>query len=332
MAELILPLIFTIIGTAILLKGADFLVSGSSSIAYSFKINPIVIGLTIVAFGTSAPELVVSVTSAMSGNTNVALGNIIGSNIANILLILGVSALLCPLKVQKNTIWKEIPMSFLGAIVITVLALQTIIDHGNILNISTKGTEIVGVITKSNGIILLAFFIIFLYYTFGIAKVNADTSPDIKKRSLLISILLVIAGLLGLVFGSKLLVDGAITIAKTFGVSDTLIGLTLVAVGTSLPELVTSIVAAYKKQVDIAVGNVIGSNIFNIFFVLGATALVRPLPLPAANIFDILVLFAATIILFISLFVRKKHVISKFEGSLMLLTYIIYLIYIVKRG
>jgi len=329
---ILFSIIFLVLGILILMKSADWLVSGASSIAEKFKVSPMVIGLTVVAFGTSAPELVVSLTSAFSGNTNLALGNIIGSNIANILLILGASALLCPLVVQKNTVWKEIPMSFLGALVLFVLALQNIIDDGSIFNIPLSGPEIVGSITRSNGIILLAFFIIFLYYTFGIAKVSADSEPEIEQRKTWVSVLLITAGLGGLILGSKLLVDSGINIAKAFGVSDILIGLTLVAVGTSIPELVTSLVAASKKKIDIAVGNVVGSNIFNIFMVLGVTSIVRPLPLPAANVADIFVLFLTTILLFVFLFIRQKHVITKLEGSLMLVSYAVYIVFLVNRG
>jgi len=329
---ILFSIIFLVLGILILMKSADWLVSGASSIAEKFKVSPMVIGLTVVAFGTSAPELVVSLTSAFSGNTNLALGNIIGSNIANILLILGASALLCPLVVQKNTVWKEIPMSFLGALVLFVLALQNIIDDGSIFNIPLSGPEIVGSITRSNGIILLAFFIIFLYYTFGIAKVSADSEPEIEQRKTWVSVLLITAGLGGLILGSKLLVDSGINIAKAFGVSDILIGLTLVAVGTSIPELVTSLVAASKKKIDLAVGNVVGSNIFNIFFILGVTSLIRPLPLPAANVADIFVLFLTTILLFVFLFIRQKHVITKLEGSLMLVSYAVYIVFLINRG
>ena len=331
MVEFFLQLILFGIGIAILLKGANLLVSGASSIASLLKISPIVIGLTVVAFGTSSPELIVSVTSALSGNTDIALGNIIGSNIANILLILGASAFLCPLVVQKNTVWKEIPMSFLGAIVLSVLALQGIIDRGELFGLDLQSTEIVGSLTASNGLILLAFFVIFLYYTFGISKASAD-EPKVESKKLPVSVGLVILGLVGLTFGSKLLVDSGTIIARLLGVSDTFIGLTMVAIGTSLPELITSLVAASKKQVDIAVGNIVGSNIFNIFFVLGITAIVSPLPLRAQNIADILVLFASTVLLFGSLFVMRRHTIGKIEGALMLLAYVLYIGFLVIRG
>ena len=330
--SILISLVFIAAGIFVLMKSADWLVSGASSIAAKFNISPMVIGLTVVAFGTSAPELVVSLTSAISGNTNVALGNVIGSNIANILLILGASALLCPLIVNKNTVWKEIPMSFLGAFILFILGLQNIIDSESIFKIPVFGNEIVGSVTRSNGLVLLSFFVIFLYYTFGIAKVSSDDEPEIKPRKTMISVLMVIAGLIGLMLGSKLLVDNAISIAKLFGVSDTLIGLTLVAVGTSVPELVTSLVAASKKQVDIAVGNVVGSNIFNIFFVLGLTSLITPLPLPGVNVADLLVLFLTTIALFGFLFVRKKHIITKVEGSLMLAAYGAYIVFLIYRG
>lgn len=327
-----LAFIFFVIGIVILLKGADWLVEGASSIAAIFKINPMVIGLTVVAFGTSSPELVVSITSAMSGTTDVTLGNIIGSNIANILLILGVTAIIYPLSVKKNTIWKEIPMSFLGASLLVILALQDIIDNGNLSGLYNGGTEIIGALTRSNGIVLLSFFIIFLYYTFGISRINPDEGDTIHKKKPPISVLLILLGLGGLILGSNLMVDNGIKLAKIFGVSDALIGLTLVAIGTSLPELVTSVVAATKKKVDIAVGNVVGSNIFNIFLVLGTTTLIKPIPLSVNYLVDIGVLFGATILLFASLFVMRKQTLGKIEGSIMLLSYFVYIGFIIIRG
>lgn len=329
---MILSIILFAVGLVILIKAANMLVDGASSIALRFNINPIVIGLTIVAFGTSAPELVVSVTSALSGNTAIAFGNIVGSNIANILLILGISALIAPLAVQKNTIWKEIPMSFLAAIILVILGFQNILDVGGFGAFFGDTHSVVGSLTLSNGLILLAFFVIFIYYTFGIAKVTASDELTVTKSSLMKSVIFVVIGLVGLVFGSKLLVDNAIIIAKIFGVSDQFIGLTLVAVGTSVPELVTSIVAASRKQVELAVGNVIGSNIFNIFFILGITALVSDIPINGQGLMDILVLFGATLLLFVSLFVLKKGTIGKIEGVAMLLCYAGYISFLVIRG
>jgi cation:H+ antiporter len=329
---ILLSIILFIIGIIILIKGADFLIDGASSISLRLKISPMVIGLTVVAFGTSAPELVVSATSAIAGNTNIALGNIIGSNIANILLILGICSLITPLVVQKNTVWKEIPMSLLAVVVLSVLGLQNVIDENKWHQITENAGLTVGHISFSNGLILLAFFIIFIYYTFGIAKVTGDENTDIKPLPLHKSILFIIGGLVGLVIGSSLTVDNAITIARTFGASDTLIGLTLVAVGTSLPELSTSIVAARKKKIDLLVGNVVGSNIFNIFFILGITSLIKPIPLQSSMIIDLVVVSLATIILFVSLFILRKMEIGRREGACMLFLYIAYLVIIISRN
>jgi len=313
-----------IFGLVILIKSANWLVTGASSLALKLKINPMVIGLTVVAFGTSAPELVVSVTSAISGNTGVAFGNVVGSNIANILLILGISACITPLVVNRNTVWKEIPMSFLGAVVMTVLGIQTILDGHFQKPIALFSQEIIGSLTFSNGIILLLFFVIFIYYTFGIAKTTSSDTLEINTSPLSKSITFIIFGLVGLILGSKLLVDNAVSIATILGVSDNFIGLTVVAVGTSVPELITSIVAAMKKRVELAIGNVVGSNIFNIFFVLGTTSLIREIPLSGQNFFDILVLFGTTLLLFLSLFVFKKGTIGRMEGSIMIFLYLGY--------
>lgn len=325
-------LIVIIIGMIILIRSANFLVDGASSLALKLHVAPIVIGLTVVAFGTSAPELLVSMTSALQGNTNIALGNVVGSNIANILLILGIAAIIYPLRVQKNTIWKEIPMSFLGACVITVLGLQTILDQKMLDGIVLNATQQIGEISLSNGIILLFFFFIFMYYTFGIAKVTGEDTMEMKEFATKTSLFFIGVGLIGLAIGSKITVDHAVVFARTIGVSDTFVGLTIVAVGTSLPELVTSITAAVKKNTDIAVGNVVGSNIFNLFFILGLTSLVKTIPLTGQHLVDILVLFGATIFLFISMFIFKRHHISRAEGFLMVLAYIGYTTFLVIRG
>lgn len=329
---MILSGILLLIGLVVLLKGADFLVSGASSLALKLKIAPIVIGLTVVAFGTSAPELVASVTGALKGTTGLAFGNVVGSNIANILVILGITAIIAPLKVKSNTVWKEIPMSLLGACVLTVLGLQTILDSGMVNNLSLTGLSQVGKISLSNGIILLSFFIIFIYYTFGIARVHGEEDEEIIQLSGIRSAIYIAAGVLGLGIGSTLMVDNAVTLAKIFGVSDTLIGLTIIALGTSLPELTTSIKAALKNQSEIAVGNVVGSNIFNIFLILGVTSLIRPIPIIGNNVFDIAVLLAATIFLFVTVFLFRKHRIDKWEGIFMVVCYLIYFSIIVVRG
>lgn len=328
---MLFALIFFVIGLLLLIKSANWLVDGASAVALKFNVSPLMIGLTVVAFGTSAPELVVSVTSAASGNTAIAFGNIVGSNIANILLILGISAIVTPLAVNRNTVWKEVPMSFLGALVLLILGFQNIIDESKFQTFTAQSSAVIGSLTFSNGLILLLFFIIFLYYTFGIAKPTGEKSPVVPHMKLSKSILLILVGLGGLILGSKLLVDNAIYFARIFGVSEQFIGLTLVAVGTSIPELVTSITAAFKKQVELAVGNVVGSNIFNIFFILGTTALISDIPVNAQGLSDILVLFAATSVLFISFFIMKKRIVGRIEGGVMLLAYCAYIVFLTIR-
>lgn len=309
-----------VIGFVLLIKGADLLVDGSASIAKRLNISNIVIGLTIVAFGTSAPEFIVNFFASLNGNTDIAIGNILGSNIANILLILGISAIVYPLVTQKNTVWKEIPLSLLAIIVVGVMANDAFIDGS-----STSA------LTRIDGIILLCFFAIFMFYTFGIAKVVGDENQgdEIKDLGYWKSSLYIIGGLIGLVVGGKWIVDGAVEIATIFGISQSLIGLTVVAVGTSLPELATSAIAAYKKQTDIAIGNVVGSNIFNLFWILGFSALVRPLPFSLDSNSDILMTIFASALLFIIMFIGKKHVIEKWQGIVMVVLYFTYIVFLI---
>jgi cation:H+ antiporter len=325
-------LLLLLLGLGILIKGADWLVDGASSISTRLKISPLVIGFTVVAFGSSSPELVVSILSALRGSTDLALGNVIGSNIFNILLVLGVAAIIFPLRVHINTIWKEIPMSFLGAAMLVILGVQNILDENGFLSLPVGAGEAVGQISFSNGLVLLAFFIVFMYYAFGVAKVDQDIKMPLKKISLPASTLWILLGIVSLALGSALTVENAVSLGRGLGVSENFIGLTIVAFGTSLPELVTSVNAAIKKNADIAVGNVVGSNIFNIFLVLGATSLVRPIQVSGYNLQDIWVLFAATLLLFFFLFIFKKHTIIRFEGAIMLLFFAAYLAFLVYRG
>lgn len=312
--------ILFVIGFALLIKGADLLVDGSASVAKRLKISSIVIGLTIVAFGTSAPEFVVNIFASVNGNTEIAIGNILGSNIANILLILGISSIIYPVVAKKNTVWKEIPLSLLAVFLVGILVNDVRIDHG-----------IYSGLTRIDGIVLLSFFIIFLYYTYGIAKITgeANNEGEIKEMSYLKSSLFIVFGLIGLIFGGKWIVDGAVKIAQIFNVSESLIGLTIVAVGTSLPELATSAIAAYKKQTDIAIGNVVGSNIFNIFWILGFSALIRPLPFNPSSDLDILMTIFASFILFLIMFIGKRHTIERWQGVLMILFYAAYIVFLV---
>lgn len=312
--------ILFVVGFYLLIKGADLLVDGSASIAYKLKISSIVIGLTIVAFGTSAPELVVNIFASLNGNTDIAIGNILGSNIVNILLILGISAIIYPLKTKENTVWKEIPLSLLAAILLGVMVNDYRID-----GISFSG------LTRIDGIVLISFFVIFLYYTFGIAKIkeNFDEEVEINNYSYLKSGIFIFLGIAGLVLGGKWIVDGATQIAQLFGVSQSLIGLTVVAIGTSLPELATSAVAAYKKHTDIAIGNVVGSNIFNIFWILGISSIINPLPFSQTFNFDIIVTILASAILFFIMFIGKKHTVTKWEGFGMVSLYVFYLAFLI---
>ena len=331
---MVLALIFLVVGLALLVKGADWLVDGASSLAKRVGISDLSIGLTVVAFGTSMPELVVNVTSSLSGASDIAIGNVVGSNIANILLILGISAIITNISVQTSTVWKEIPFALLAATVLFFMANDMLFDGYP-----------VGELGRSDGLILLSFFGIFLWYISGMRRSDAASEDEgIRMRGFWASCGFVLAGLAFLVGGGKLTVDGAVTIAEALGVSQALIGFTIVAIGTSLPELATSVVAARKGRADIAVGNIVGSNIFNIFWILGVSAVIAPLPFqPAMNV-DLLVTVGATVLLFFAVhtgFIHKRlffwkqkenHVIERIDGVLMLLAYAAYIAFLAWRG
>lgn len=311
-----------ITGLFLLIKSADWLVGGAGSIAKQLGIPNIVIGLTIVAFGTSAPELVVNLLSVFSGQTDLAVANIIGSNIANILLILGVSSLVFPLTVKNSTVWKEIPLALLAVTTILVMGNDSLIDGLNF-----------NLLTRTDGIMLLSLFVVFLYYTYGLTKTDdAGESEEITLFPLPQASLMILAGLVGLFFGGKWVVDGAVATATLLGMSQSLVGLTVVAIGTSLPELVTSITAARRKQSDIAIGNVVGSNIFNVFWILGLSSVMRPIPVSAAATQDIIVSVIAGLLLFIFCFVGKKRVLQRWQGGLFVGLYVLYLAFAVIRG
>lgn len=327
---MILSLVLFLIGLLVLAKSSSILVDGSSSIAKNFNISPVVIGLTVVAFATSAPELTVSLSAALSGSTDIALGNVIGSNIFNILVVLGLSALVYPIHIHKNIVWREIPFSLIAALIVFIFALFVVIKSPVALDLNS--VLVIGYLSRFSGIVLLGFFIAFLIYVIKTAKRSDPEKAIIKPIPLSKSIIYVALGMLGLVLASKyLVVNSAISLASSFGFSQTLIGLTLVAIGTSLPELAASVTAAYKKNSDIAVGNVVGSNIFNLFLILGSTLLVTPIAITGQNIFDIIFLLFTTVILFILVFVLAKYKLNKVEGMILLALYIIYNIYIFIR-
>lgn len=315
--------LFIIIGFILLIKGADCLVDGASSIAKRFKMSDLAIGLTIVAFGTSAPELVVNIFASLQNNSEIAIGNILGSNIVNIFLILGIASIIYPLKVTEGTVWKEIPLSLLAAVILGVTANDALIDGGEFSGL-----------TRIDGIVFWAFFLVFMYYTFGIAK-NGNNSESVDKSKIFgarKSVLYIIAGIASLFVGGKFVVDGAVQIAQSFGVSELLIGFTIVAIGTSLPELATSVMAALKKNSDIAVGNIVGSNIFNIFFILGTSAIINPVQFNVVSNVDIMMTVSASFLLFIAAFVGKKYMLERWQGIIFILIYVLYLLFLIMRG
>jgi cation:H+ antiporter len=309
------------VGFVALIKGAGMLVDGASSIARKFNISSIIIGLTIVAFGTSTPELFVNVFASIQGNTEIAIGNILGSNIANIFLILGVAAIIYPITIKKLTIWKEIPFSLLAALALGLLVNDRLIDGRSFSELS-----------RGDGFILISFFIIFMYYIIDVAKDSQNEETEIKEMSALKATLFIMFGLAGLALGGNWIVNGAVKMAAHFNISQSLVGLTIVAVGTSLPELATSAVAAYKKNTDIAIGNAVGSNIFNIFWVLALSAIIKPLPFQPSDNPDVLMTITASILLFAFLFIGKKHTLERWKGIGFLLIYAGYIFFLISRG
>ena len=317
---LFLDILFLLGGMALILLGANGLTDGSSSVAKRFGISDLVIGLTIVAFGTSAPELMVSLVSSIKGSAQLAIGNVVGSNIFNILMIVGLTAVVMPIKVQKNTITNEIPLVLLSSLALVACASDIVLDGG-----------VGNVIGRGDGILLLLFFTIFMRYTFSIAKSSGEESGEqIKLMPIWKSLLFIVLGLAGLIFGGQLFVDGASGIARSLGVSESVIGLTLVAGGTSLPELATSVVAAVKKKPGIAIGNVIGSNLFNIFLVLGASATVTPLPLGNIGVSDMLMLVVSSVLFWAAGWFFKDKTITRIEGAIMVALYVGYIWWLIS--
>ena len=308
---MLLNIILLILGFAILIKGADIFVDGASSVAQNFKISKMLIGLTIVAFGTSAPEFAVSVTSMINNSGDIVLGNVIGSNILNILLILGIASLFHDLKVQVNTVTKEIPFLILSTILLVVLMNDKFLNGMN------------NIITRSDGLIILLFFIIFVYYLFSIMSSKQYKEYVEPKFELKKSIIYTCLGIACIILGSNLVVKNASSIASILGISERIIALTIVALGTSLPELVTSVIAAKKGECDIAIGNVVGSNIFNIGIVLGIPiTLFGSVNVAAFGIVDIIFFILSAILLYI--FSRSGHKIRKKEGIILLMCFVIY--------
>lgn len=316
-----LQIILLIIGFVILIKGADVFVDGAASLAQNFKLSKMLIGLTIVAFGTSAPEFAVSVKSIISNNADMVLGNVIGSNILNILLIIGICALIKPVIVKNNTIKKEIPIVILMSTLLFFLMKDNLFDS----NISN-------VVTRNDGFVILLFFTVFIYYLISIVRNKRDNDADSSSKfNIPKSIIFTILGIVAIIVGSNLVVDSASSIATILGVSQKMIALTIVAFGTSLPELVTSIVSIKKDEQEIMVGNIVGSNIFNIGIVLGLpVALFGDIDAVGFNNVDLIMLLLSAVLLFMLSF--KKHKIDKIGGILMLILFIIYYTFVIVGG
>ena len=321
---MILPAIWIIIGFALLIKGADFLVDGSSNIAKKFHIPEIIIGLTIVSIGTSMPELFVSATSALEGHSDISMGNVIGSNVCNLLLILGVSTIIKPIKFQRETRLIEIPM----CLVLTIIFM--IICNTN------------AIISKVEGIILLLLFLVFISYTIFMGKKGEkfDNEDNTKEKiidknenneiSILKNIVLIILGIVGLKIGGDLTVDNAVIIAEKFGISEKIISLTILAIGTSLPELVTSVTAAIKGNSDIAIGNIIGSNIFNMLLIIGVSSLINPIVYNISYNFEMIILILGVVLLALFPVIPPKNEMNRSNGVIYLVSYIFYLIALIN--
>ena len=330
-----IDILILIAGLALILFGANYLVDGASAIAKRFGISDFIIGMTIVGIGTSTPEMVVSFLSAAQGNADIAVGNVIGSNLFNIFMILGVTALILPLSLTKNNIKKDIPFALLAALVLTFAGSDILLDNAT-----------ANIISRTDGLMLLALFGVFMAYTIyssqsatnevsqtGVAsQSDSATGQSTKPKPIWLSLLMVIGGLAGLVYGGDLFVASASAIAKMLGVSDAVIAVTIMAGGTSLPELASCVVAAYKKNTDLALGNVIGSNVANIFMILGGSAVIHPLGMNNIGQMDLGFLLLSSILLFITAFTFKKRSLDRIEGVLFILIYIGYIILTIQRG
>ena len=309
--------VLLIIGFIILIKSADLLINGACSLAKRLSISELAIGLTIVAFGTSAPELIVNIISSAGGYNEICFGNILGSNIFNTLVVLGVAGIIYPISIQKNTVKKEIPFVLIGTIFVLALSNNFIFD-GN-------------TISRLDGIFLILSLILFFIYVVGIAKEKIVEEITVKLHSVPTSILYIVIGIIGLFFGGQMVVKNAVFIAQLMNVSEKFIAITVIALGTSLPELVTSIIAITKKRHGLAIGNVIGSNLFNIFLVLGVSSIIKPLVYPVALNIDFYFLIIITIILLITMFTGKRRKLERVESIMFIILYIGYVVFLFFR-
>ena len=310
---MVLSAAIIIVGFVLLIKGADWMVSGASALAKKYNVSDLVIGLTIVSFGTSAPELVVNSVASFQRHSDIVFGNVLGSNIVNLFFILGIAGLVYPISVRSSTVWKEIPISILAVIALFVLSNSFFLQK-------------LDIVTRIDGAILLVMFAGFLYYIYLQMKSDRSVISEtvVKEMSNLKIWGLIIIGISGLILGGKLVVDNAIKVATLLGVSEKIIGLTIVAIGTSLPELVTSVVAAFKKNSDIAFGNIIGSNIFNILFILSVSSFIHPIDFNTSFNTELYLLGGGTLVLFTAMFTGGKKMLDRWEAAILLLVYIVY--------
>ena len=309
------------VGLVFLIAAADLLVKGASLVASRLGISPLVVGLTVVSFGTSMPEMLVTLTAGLQHNADLAIANIVGSNIANVLLILGVAAIIRPLPVRDSTIVSEIPFSLTAALLVGFLANAALFSDRHELSIS-----------QMDGGILLFFFLLFMLYIYKSSRENGSTGPQVAgSGNLSLAVFQIVLGVVGLYFGGQWVVSGAVGFAQTWGVDDALIGLTIIAIGTSAPEIVASAVAAYRNETDIAVGNVVGSNIFNLLWVLGLTSTIVELPFEVITNTDLVMVIVSSALIIVAMVSSRRNVVLRSHGVLFVCLYVAYLFYVVQR-
>ncbi len=320
-----MTIVLMLVGLGLLLIGANYLTEGSSAIAKRFGISEFVIGLTIVAIGTSAPEFVVSLISTFNGTTDVAIGNILGSNLFNVLMILGITALIRPIRIEHNTLSRDIPFGLLAAVVLAICGLDMWLN-GN-----------AGIISRSEGLLMLCFLVVFMVYSFITAKRDepTETAPTTeaptKQHPIWLELIMIVGGLAGLIYGGDLFLEYAVIFARDMGMSEAVIAVTLMAGGTSMPELITCVIAASKNKGQMALGNVIGSNISNVFLILGTCATVSPLQLGNIHPIDLIILSAASLLVAITAFTFRRNELDRAEGGIFVLLYIAYILYLLMR-
>ncbi len=308
--------ILFIAGFVILIFGANYLVNGASSLGKKFKVSSIIIGLTIVALGTSLPELIISIMASAQGKTDLAISNILGSNIINVFIIVGIVSIISPITINKETTWKIIPFSLLAALLLGVCANDVFFEKSLENSLSTI-----------DGIVFLLFFILFLYYSFDLAKKHkGEINEEVKEYSMFNTLFFIAIGIIGLFVGGSWIVNGSIEVARLLGLSESQIGMSIVAFATSLPELATSVVAAAKRNTDVAIGNAIGSNIFNIFLILGISTVLTPLPFKNSMNIYLGMVILSNILIFTFIFTGKGRMISRIEGALLIMIYIVFMI------